>query len=335
MQELVGRLTALDPEASETLKVVSYFDALVAAGVGLEALLRGAAVLSGTVAGAELRGRIARRDPTGARATDAATTVRSPSREVAGGSVWIERDGAHHANDEMVVERLALAVELVESRRTPEGVLDVAIDAARTPAERAAALGRLRITPETRVCVVARPGPSAAGGGLTTLVATPYGILRAILDTDGAPDSSATPAPAGIGTWVRADRLPESWDAAVAALRLTDARHPVVDATELGALVLLARDYDPEHPPEDVVALARLDDRALEVLAALVEADSARAAATALGMHHSTVQSRYESLCRELGYDPRSALGRSRFTAAELLLRLSARTPASGRSQGG
>lgn len=27
MRELFGRLTALDPEASETLKVVGYFDA--------------------------------------------------------------------------------------------------------------------------------------------------------------------------------------------------------------------------------------------------------------------------------------------------------------------
>ena len=40
MQELVGRLTALDPDASEALKVVAYFDALTASGVSLDGLLR-------------------------------------------------------------------------------------------------------------------------------------------------------------------------------------------------------------------------------------------------------------------------------------------------------
>ncbi|MEV7721696.1 PucR family transcriptional regulator, partial [Streptomyces sp. NPDC088184] len=67
MHELVGRITALDPEASETLKVISYFDTLITGGVGLDGLLRGAAALSGTVAGAERRGRTSRRDPEGRR----------------------------------------------------------------------------------------------------------------------------------------------------------------------------------------------------------------------------------------------------------------------------
>jgi len=51
MQDLLGRLTALDPDASETLKVVSYFDALVARSVGVESMLRGAALLSGATVG--------------------------------------------------------------------------------------------------------------------------------------------------------------------------------------------------------------------------------------------------------------------------------------------
>ena len=40
MQDLLGRLTALDPDASETLKVVSYFDTLIARAVGVESMLR-------------------------------------------------------------------------------------------------------------------------------------------------------------------------------------------------------------------------------------------------------------------------------------------------------
>lgn len=65
---------------------------------------------------------------------------------------------------------------------------------------------------------------------------------------------------------MRADRAPESWDAAIVALRLTDAATPVVDATDLGAMLPLARAYDPRDPHDDVRALAVLDQRAAEVL---------------------------------------------------------------------
>lgn len=86
MQELLGRLTALDPEASESLKVVSYFDTLVTAGAGLDALLRGAAALSGVVAGADRRGRISRRAPDG-RTPQTEPLARSPQRACSVGSV--------------------------------------------------------------------------------------------------------------------------------------------------------------------------------------------------------------------------------------------------------
>lgn len=88
MQELVGRLTALDPEASESLKVVAYFDALVSAGVGLDGLLRGAAALSGAVADAERRGRVTRWDPHGSR-LDGEGSVRSPERVGPTARVWL------------------------------------------------------------------------------------------------------------------------------------------------------------------------------------------------------------------------------------------------------
>lgn len=94
MHELVGRITALDPEASETLKVISYFDTLITGGVGLDGLLRGAAALSGTVAGAERRGRTSRRDPEGRLlAGTTGQEPRFPVRPCSGGSVWLERKG--------------------------------------------------------------------------------------------------------------------------------------------------------------------------------------------------------------------------------------------------
>lgn len=106
------------------------------------------------------------------------------------------------------------------------------------------------------------------------------------------------------------------------AQRLSSKADPVVDATTLGAMLGLALSYDPEAPHPDVTALARLDDRAREVLLALVECESMRAASTRLGMHHSSVQARHDALTRELGYDPRTPIGRMRYVAAALLLRL-------------
>ncbi|MFK3678149.1 hypothetical protein ACI2IP_10475 [Microbacterium sp. NPDC090218] len=326
MQELVGRLTALDPEASETLKVVSYFDALVRGGVGVEGMLRGAAALAGVVAGAELRGRVRRRDASGAVPPDDDDAPRALTRAFPGGRVWLERSDAAHVNDEMVIERLALAVELTTARQHEDAALEIAIDAARSAAEHIAALARLNVDPSTRIRVSALSAELPVDDARSTLVATPYGIVRAVLD-DG---SRTWLGSVGRGTFVRAEQLPESWDAALLALRLTDPAHPVVDAAELGALVLIAHAYDPARPPEDVVVLSRLDARAREVLSAVVEAESLRSAAAALGMHHSTIQARYESLLRDLGYDPRSAMGRARYIAADLLLRLDRDSAAAG-----
>lgn len=318
MQELVGRLTALDPEASETLKVITYFDTLVGAGAGVDALVRAAATLSGAAAGIRLGDRVNRRDPDGRR-VDGEAVVRSPHREVEGGEVWLERSGPPHVNDAMVVERLALAVTLTRARHEPEAAAEIALDAARSLSERRAALARLRIAPEARVRAVAIPLDVVEPGSIP--IATDRGLVRALVD-DG---TRILPVRGGVGTWVSGERLHESWDAATTALRLTDDAHPSVDATSLGALLLVIRGFDPAAPPEDVRVLAGLDRRSREVLHALATTESMRAAATALGTHHSTVQARHESLARDLGYDPRSPLGRARYVAAELLLRFDAR----------
>jgi hypothetical protein len=319
MQELVGRLTALDPEASDALKVVSYFDALVAAGVGLDGLLRGAAALSGVVAGADRRARIIRRGPDGQSQPGTEPFPRSPERACSAGTVWLERVGTRHANDEMIVERLALALDLIEARHNPVSSLETVIDPTCTVTERTTALARLRVEPGSRIRIIATRSDAPAGDAYSAAVPTHYGILRATLCRAASPPPSK---PAGLGPWVRADHAPESWDGAMIALRLTDSTDPVVDATDLGAMLLLARVHDPETPHDDIRALARLDARSVQVLRALVEADSVRAAAAALGMHHSTLQARHEALTHELGYDPRTAAGKIRYAAAEFLLRL-------------
>lgn len=329
MQELVGRLTALDPEASETLKVVAYFDVLVAGCVGLQALLRGAAVLSGTVAGAFDGRRTHRIGPDGDRPADgpgpAGPRPDWPTRTTSTGTVWLERDGRPHANDEMVIERLALAVDVVEARRPGhrDSSLETALDAARDVEERRVALSRLRLDPARLVRVVAHPlahpVEQRAEAAPSTVVATPHGLVRAVVLGGDAEVSG----PAGVGVSLRADELPESFRTAVLALRLLPGDDAVVDAAALGIVLAAVSALEPvaaEQP--DVVALARLDARTRAVVDELAAAESVRAAAAALGMHHSTLQARHDALTNDLGYDPRSLDGRARFRLARLLLRL-------------
>ncbi|RXZ71660.1 helix-turn-helix domain-containing protein [Agromyces albus] len=326
MQELVGRLTALDPEASETLKVVSYFDTLVGGSVGPEALVRGAAVLSGAVAGYRSGGRVIRVSHDGVRMADAAADDPTwPSHDVGpDADVWIERVGAPHANDTMVVERLAIAMAITLARRAPaaEGAVEVAVSSAATAEERAVALSRLRLDATPLVRAVALPADSiAAPEGPSSIVATAHGLARAVLVRD-----APTLAPgirAGIGLPVAPEHLPESWSSALIALRLGSADEPVVDATELGAVLLVAEAAEGRaHRHPDAAALAELDPRSLETLDALADTGSVRAAAARLGMHHSSVQARVAGLATTLGYDPRTPRGRTRYALARALLSL-------------
>jgi hypothetical protein len=234
-------------------------------------------------------------------------------------TVWLERDGEPEPHDAMIMERLALGVELLEGRRRPDRGLDAVIDRARPIAERVTHLARHRIDPATPVRILATAADTAEIGAPSAIVPTRYGLLRATLDVFGKLDP---PKPVGFGTWVRADHAPESWDAAIIALPLADESAPAVDATDLGAMLLLAQAYDPQNPHEDVRALAGLDTRSADVLRTLVEADSIRSAAARVGMHHSTVQARHETLTQTLGYDPRTNVGQMRYIAAALLLRL-------------
>ncbi|GEE03807.1 hypothetical protein nbrc107696_42530 [Gordonia spumicola] len=322
MQQLRGRLTALDPEAAESLKVIAHFDALIMAGVGLEGLLRSAAVLSGTVAGAERRSRTTRVGHDGRRLA-AGEVVRPAVLEAASSDcrVWLEREGPPLVNDAMVVERLAFAITLLESRSAVRHGLDAVIDAAVPVGERAAVLARLRIDSSTQVRVIATSADDPApDGGLSTIVATRFGMLRATVDIPVTGVVGTPVGRSGFGVWVRADRAPESWDGAVIAFGLTDREDRTIDATDLGVILQLLQ--APDSNAEDVDALERLDPLETTILRTLVEADSVRAAAARLGMHHSTVQARHESLTRALGYDPRTPVGRMRCSAATLVLRL-------------
>lgn len=327
MQELLGRLTALDPQASETLKVVSYFDALVASGVGAESLVRSAAALSGVPVGLRRRGRKLRVGPEG-RPLDPQSggsdnwLTRDAGDDVV---VWIERDGPAHVNDAMVLERLAIAVAITTARRAADGTgsIDILLSSYTSDEERGTALARLRLDAEPSVHAIAFP-PDAVPPeiGPSAVVVSPRGLARALICRDHGELSWS--GRAGVGIRVRPDRIAESWASALIALRLTSDANLIVDAATLGAVLLVAEVADRDqslHP--DAAALAVLDHRALEVLDAFADTGSARAAATRLGKHHSSVQEKIGALTDTLGYDPRTALGRTRYALARVLLQLS------------
>ncbi|GAA1897205.1 helix-turn-helix domain-containing protein [Lapillicoccus jejuensis] len=166
MQELAGKLAALDPEAGAALRVIAYFDALVDRHVGLESLVRGAAVLSGQTARLSVddRGLVVRVGADGrVLPPDGAVSPAWPHRPVGdgAGTVWVETTHEHRALDDLVLERLAAAVRLVLDRTRGRVVpgdgatLERLLLPGTTPEERERLVRRLGLEPATPVRLAA------------------------------------------------------------------------------------------------------------------------------------------------------------------------------------
>jgi hypothetical protein len=331
MQELVGRLTALDPEASESLKVISYFDALVDGHASIEVLLRGAAMLSGVGAGCAAPGVTMRvsaagvldraQDPRAPGAAEASWPVHAVGHD---GCVWVERSGGLHANDEMILERLAFAVAIALDR-SPAGAarraLETVVDPAAPVAARLEAGRRLSLDAGTLYRVVASPAGDG-GAGNTAVIVTPFGPVRVAVVADAV----ASAGPLGIGLARRPEALDESWASALVALRLTGEPDRVVRADDLGILLSLAERIDADEADNaDLTALRKLVEAhppALALLESLAVSESVRAVAVELGFHHSTVQAHVAYYGDALGFDLRTPRGRVRLSLALSALRL-------------
>lgn len=321
MQELLGRLSALDPEATETLKVISYFDALVQGHASINVLLRGAAILGGCAVGFRDDAHDLRVDHEGRREMNTSDSSLWPRHALSdNGFVWMERHGAAHANDDMILERLALAVTIHLDRRSAAPGTALAINELIGPEtsrdQRLSAAQKLGLNPTGLYRAIAAPRTTSFEG-VSALVMTSIGLLRATIE----PAEGETAAQrAGVGVLCLPDALEQSWRTALVALRLSTDREPVVVASELGAILALA-----EVPDETLAALPdfkalyamHLDQpRALLVLQSWVEHESARAVAADLGVHHSTVQGRLADCSGRLGFDVRTASGRVRLALA-------------------
>ncbi|MFJ4435123.1 helix-turn-helix domain-containing protein [Streptomyces sp. NPDC088923] len=171
MRELAGRLAALDPDAGEAVRVIAYFDRLTAERAGLEALVRGAAVLGGSAArlADPVHGVRIRVEPDGRRVDGPALTPVPPGADWPGVPIspggarvlWLERPGEPGPVGAMVLERAATAVRAALDRtrgRAPTpgppapdaASVEVLLDADAPPRARELAARRLGLGPLAR-----------------------------------------------------------------------------------------------------------------------------------------------------------------------------------------
>ncbi|MGW2047394.1 helix-turn-helix domain-containing protein [Streptomyces sp. NPDC001858] len=331
MKELAGRLTALDPDAGAAVRVIAYFDRLAESRAGVEALVRGAAVLAGVPArlvDADRRVRIRVEADGTRRDTDLPADPAWPSAGLTPEgppALWLERAGAEPSVvDAVILERAAGVARLVLDRTRGRAPLDdpalveTLLDATAAEPARLHAARRLGLDPAA---------PARA-------LATPGGRPR-VLPADGRPVGAVGAAPvgrAGYGPAVPVAELPRSWAAARTALRFTadgTAQDPgprVVYADELGSIALLADLVLPgAEPPPDVHAVETAAADApwlLATLYAVTATASLRAAAAEANVHHSTLQDRLTHAEQLLGWAVRTPQGRLRLQLALTMRRL-------------
>ncbi|GGR33119.1 helix-turn-helix domain-containing protein [Streptomyces aurantiogriseus] len=326
MKELAGRLTALDPDAGAAVQVIAYFDRLAEARAGVEALVRGAAVLAGVparLADAERRVRVRVEADGVRRDSDLPPDPAWPAAALTPGgapALWLERsDAAPSVVDAVILERAAGVVRRVLDRtrgRAPlddPALLETLLDATAPESARLHAARRLGLDPAA---------PARA-------LATPDGRPR-VLPASREPEAATERT--GVGPAVTVLDLPRSWAAARTALRFTadgtahDPGPRVVYADELGGLALLADLVAPgAEPPPDVQALETATAEApwlLATLHAVTATTSLRAAAAEITVHHSTLQDRLVHAEHLLGWPVRTPQGRLRLHLALTMRRL-------------
>lgn len=337
MRELIRRLGALDEDASAGLRAIEVFDSMLDRKVGLESLVRAAATLTGCAAGAV--------DPErhvgvriGAEGLPSMVpNALEPSWPVAPlgrrGHVWIERAEGPVGADAVILERLAascrITIERTRGTGTHDGAaVEVLLDPRSTPDDtrRAAQLLGLDLSERARVVARFASGEELSGAASlrSTTMRTPTADIVATIVAASA--TRIDDGRAGIGPLERIEHLHRSWPLARDALRLTGPTWPILEASELGALLATVHAADAlGEPPPDVLALDAREAASPGSLAWLevyALGDSLRATAERLGVHHSTLQQRLAAVEAPLGFDARTAIGKTRLSMALALRRV-------------
>ncbi|MGV9364837.1 helix-turn-helix domain-containing protein [Amycolatopsis sp. NPDC003731] len=333
MKGLLLRLSGLDADAENAVRVIGFFDRLITGRSGVDALVRSTAELAGCPVGVHAPGRglSLRAAPGHDVVTPGAAPVGATARTLEGGVVvWVARDGAPLPLDDMLLERFAIAAAiLLEHSGVPRpelgdpALVELVLSEDTGTVERSRALHLLGFGPATRLRVLAGSGVDALAGRSARL-----GGVRAVL-LPGEVASLPEGARAGVGPAGPAIEVARSWTAARTALRFTSAAEPVVWWERLGGLAALADKLAPAELAEqaDVRALDRLAAEphgadTLAALDALCATGSARKAAAALHRHHSTMPARLARAEAVLGFEVDSPAGRFRLHLALVLRRL-------------
>ncbi|MGW4214349.1 helix-turn-helix domain-containing protein [Lentzea sp. NPDC004789] len=323
MKGLLLRLSGLDADAENAVRVIGFFDRLITERAGLDTLVRTTAELAGCPVGlhAPGQGLCLRAEPGGVVVTGP-VPVRAAVRSLEGGvEVWVAREGKPAPLDDMLLERFAIAAAVLldhSSVPLPElgdpALVELVLSESVGTAERSRALHLLGIAATAPLRVLAATGEVP---GRSVLL----GTVRAVLSED----VPATDGRLGVGPLLPAIDAARSWQAARTALLYTSDSEPVVWWERLGGLGLLARiEHADIAQLDDVRALDRLaaEPDVIATLDALCATGSVRKAAALLHRHHSTMPARLARAESVLGFELDSAAGRFRLQLALMLRRL-------------
>lgn len=314
MEGLLLRLSALDADAENSVRVIGFFDRLVASRPTLDGLVRKAGELAECPVGVQ----------SAARGLQVGGPIPAPAsrRELEDGTVvWLARQGTPLPLDEMVLERFSIAVALLlDHSRLPlpalgdPALVELALSDSAGEAERSRALHLLGLRPTTMLRVLAVKGTP---NGLSAAL----GSLHAVL----VPGDEITPqeGDVGVSELVPAIEAPTAWRSARTVVRF--ASSSVVWAERLGSeMALAALPVDEIAKIPDVLALDRLaaEPEMPQLLEALCHTGSARQAAAAIHRHHSTIQARLDHARAILGFALDTPEGRFRLYLAIVLRRL-------------
>jgi PucR-like helix-turn-helix protein len=120
---LLRRLSALDPGAESAVRIIDFFDGLTRNRADHEALVRAAAGLADCPTGLRDNGGkvLAYFDATGRPVATSppedGLVERRFGSSASGGTVWLERPNGAEPLDEMVLERMAVAADIILDRR--------------------------------------------------------------------------------------------------------------------------------------------------------------------------------------------------------------------------
>jgi PucR C-terminal helix-turn-helix domain len=314
MEGLLLRLSGLDADAENAVRVIGFFDRLVAGHASLDTVVKAAAELAECPAGVS--------SPARGLQVGGPVPASTARRDLEDGTVvWLARQGKPLPLDEMVLERFSIVVAvLLDHSRLPlpslgdPALVELALSDTAGEAERSRALHLLGLRPSTMLRVLAVKGKP-------TGLSAPLGSLHAVLvPGEEIPQQEGD---VGVSAHVPAIEAPAAWRDARTAVRFAESS--VVWAERLGsemALALLPTEEIAKIP--DVIALDKLaaEPQLLQLLEALCRTGSVRQAATAIHRHHSTVPARLEHARAVLGFRPDTPEGRFRLYLALQLRRL-------------